>query len=101
MQLTTIFVGTLLASLATARSFTLFDDVNFGGKAHDENRNNDAACWNLNGAGDQASSVRGGPGCTTFFQQRDCQGSNWQQRGNAFTVPAHLDNHIWSYRNQC
>lgn len=43
MQLT-VFVATLLASVVSARSFTLYDDVNFGGAAHSENRNNDAAC---------------------------------------------------------
>lgn len=86
MQLT-VFAAALLASVVSARSFTLYDDVNFGGVAHAENRNNDAACCmliiqplaqkesvtkqmpgNLNGAGDGASSVRGDSGCTTFFQ---------------------------------
>ncbi|KAJ0107279.1 uncharacterized protein J7T55_015744 [Diaporthe amygdali] len=90
----TILAATLLTSVVSARSFTLYDDVNFGGAAHAENRNNDAACWNLNGAGDHTSSVKGGSGCTTFFH-------NWQQRGNAFTVPDFLNDHIWSYRNQC
>ncbi|KAK6819576.1 hypothetical protein PG990_010073 [Apiospora arundinis] len=100
MQFTAL-AATLFVAVASARQFTLFDDINFGGAAHYENRNNDDACWNLNGAGDQASSVQGGAGCTTFFRQRDCNGENWQQRGNAFTVPGFLDNHIWSYRNKC
>lgn len=43
MQLT-IVLATLLASMVSARSFTLYDDVNFGGAAHNEDRNDDAAC---------------------------------------------------------
>jgi hypothetical protein len=43
MQLT-IFVATLLTAVASARDFTLYDDNNFGGAAHRETRNNDAAC---------------------------------------------------------
>ena len=43
MQLT-VFVATLLGSVVSARSFTLYDEINFGGAAHAENRNNDAAC---------------------------------------------------------
>ncbi|KAF1828812.1 hypothetical protein BDW02DRAFT_511411 [Decorospora gaudefroyi] len=69
----------MLASTASARVFTLYDDINFGGNSHRETRNDDAAC------------------CI----ERGCTGSNWQQRGNAFTVPGFLDNHIWSFRNQC
>ncbi|KAK1836521.1 hypothetical protein QBC39DRAFT_378070 [Podospora conica] len=95
-----VVLAALLAAGVSARDFTLYSEVNFGGTAHRETRNDDAACWNLNGKGDTASSVRGG-GCTTFFRERDCQGSNWQNRGDAFTVPAHLDNHIWSFRNRC
>ncbi|KAJ8108849.1 hypothetical protein OPT61_g7883 [Boeremia exigua] len=99
MQLTAI-LATLVAA-AAARDFTLYDEVNFGGNRHRETRNDDAACWNMNGAGDRASSVAGGRGCTTFYRDRDCRGSNWQQRGNAFTVPDFLDNHIYSFRNRC
>ena len=43
MQLT-VFVATLLAAVASARDFTLYDDNNFGGAAHRETRNDDAAC---------------------------------------------------------
>jgi hypothetical protein len=43
MQLTVV-VATLLASVASARTFTLYNDRNFGGTAHTENRNDDAAC---------------------------------------------------------
>jgi hypothetical protein len=39
-----IFVATLLASVVSARSFTLYDGANFGGAAHGENRDNDNAC---------------------------------------------------------
>jgi hypothetical protein len=46
MQLT-IFVATLLASVVSARSFTLFDGINFGGTTHTENRLNDHACCML------------------------------------------------------
>lgn len=49
---------TLLISAASARQFTLFDNANYGGASHTENRNNDNACWNLNGKGDRASSVK-------------------------------------------
>lgn len=66
---------TLLISAASARQFTLFDNANYGGASHTENRNNDNTCWNLNGKGDRASSVRGAGqassgsnGCTTFFR---------------------------------
>ncbi|EXL90125.1 hypothetical protein NOF04DRAFT_22474 [Fusarium oxysporum II5] len=108
-----------LASVASARDFVLYDDANYGGAAHIEARNNDAACCmsclssdmeiliikdiirNLNGKGDRASSVGGDAGCTTFFRERDCRGSNWQQRGSAPTVPSFLNDHIWSFRNQC
>ncbi|KAF6831564.1 hypothetical protein CMUS01_07300 [Colletotrichum musicola] len=55
----------------------------------------------MNGKGDQASSVMGGPGCTTFFRNRDCQGDRWTQRGNAATVPGFLNDHIWSFTNKC
>ncbi|KAJ4179977.1 hypothetical protein NW767_014495, partial [Fusarium falciforme] len=67
MQIT-LFTITLLASVASARDFVLFDDANYNGAAHIEARNNDAACWNLNGKGDRASSVGGDAGCTTFFR---------------------------------
>ncbi|KAJ3532860.1 hypothetical protein NM208_g8248 [Fusarium decemcellulare] len=100
MQIT-LFAVTLLASVASAREFALFDDTNFNGASHREIRNNDAACWNLNGKGDRASSVGGDSGCTTFFRERDCRGSSWQQRGSAPTVPGFLNDHIWSFRNQC
>ncbi|KAI9162752.1 hypothetical protein HJFPF1_04343 [Paramyrothecium foliicola] len=92
---------TLLASVAAARDFALFDEANFQGVAHLEARIDDNACWPLNGKGDRASSVAGGAGCTTFFRERDCRGANWQQRGAAPTVPSFLNDHIWSFRNQC
>lgn len=44
---------TLLISAASARQFILFDNANYGGASHTENRNNDNACWNLNGKGDR------------------------------------------------
>ncbi|RYP00809.1 hypothetical protein DL765_010893 [Monosporascus sp. GIB2] len=96
----TAFVTALLAAVVSARDFTLYDDPNFGGASHFENRFDDDACWNMNGAGDKASSVRGA-GCTTFFQERDCQGSSWQNYGDASTVPEFLNDHIWSFRNKC
>ncbi|GKT59796.1 hypothetical protein ColTof4_11015 [Colletotrichum tofieldiae] len=67
MQLT-IVVTSLLAAAVSAREFILYDDANYGGVGNAENRPNEARCWNLNGRGDKASSVRGGSGCTTFFQ---------------------------------
>ncbi|KAK4118018.1 hypothetical protein N657DRAFT_651741 [Parathielavia appendiculata] len=97
----TIFAAALLASAVSAREFILFDDINLRGVAHRETRDNDAACWNLNGKGDRASSVWGDNGCTTFYRERDCAGANWQQRGIAYTVPDFLNDHIWSFRNQC
>jgi hypothetical protein len=33
--------------------------------------------------------------------ERDCRGSSWQQRGISPTVPSFLNDHIWSFRNQC
>ncbi|WYZ42009.1 hypothetical protein EsH8_V_000904 [Colletotrichum jinshuiense] len=57
MQLT-IFVTTLLAAAVSAREFILYDDTNYGGVGNAENRPNEARCWNLNGRGDKASSVR-------------------------------------------
>ncbi|KAK4120392.1 hypothetical protein N657DRAFT_625329 [Parathielavia appendiculata] len=81
MQLT-LFIAIILASVTSARDFTLYDDVNYGGAAHRETRNSNAACCMLT-------------------IHRDCQGSNWLQRGIALTVPAHLSNHIWSFHNQC
>ncbi|KAH7171444.1 hypothetical protein EDB81DRAFT_877439 [Dactylonectria macrodidyma] len=99
MQLTA-FVVTLLVAVVSARDFTLYEHSNFGGASHFENRFDDDACWNMNGKGDQASSVRGA-GCTTFFRERDCQGSNWQNYGDASTVPEFLNDHIWSFRNRC
>ncbi|KAF9881783.1 hypothetical protein CkaCkLH20_00929 [Colletotrichum karsti] len=97
----TIIAATLLASVVSARQFVLYDDINYGGTGNAENQPDEARCWNLNGRGDKASSVTGGAGCSTFFQQRDCQGSSWQQRGNAPTVPAFLNDHIWSFMNRC
>lgn len=43
MQLTA-FVTTLLAAVVSARDFTLYDDSNFGGASHFENRFEDDAC---------------------------------------------------------
>lgn len=43
MQFTTV-VAIMLASTASARVFTLYDDINFGGNSHGETRNDDAAC---------------------------------------------------------
>ncbi|KAL4722191.1 hypothetical protein ACLX1H_010967 [Fusarium chlamydosporum] len=81
----TLLAAALFASLASAREFNLYEDINYNGTFHKETRNSDGACWNLNGKGDQASSVEGGNGCTTFFRERDCTGSSWQQRGSAPT----------------
>ncbi|KAH8648741.1 hypothetical protein BGZ60DRAFT_329635, partial [Tricladium varicosporioides] len=78
MQLTT-FVATLLAVVVSARDFTLYDDSNYGGASHFENRWDDDACC----------------------MQRDCQGSNWQNYDDAPTVPGFLNDHIWSFRNKC
>ncbi|EPE31425.1 hypothetical protein GLAREA_12728 [Glarea lozoyensis ATCC 20868] len=99
MQIPAI-LAILLAAGASARDFTLYEEQNFGGGYHREQRWNDKACWNMNGAGDSASSV-GGEGCTTFYRERDCQGENWVNYGDAPTIPGFLDNHIWSFRNQC
>ncbi|KAF6780996.1 hypothetical protein CSOJ01_16108 [Colletotrichum sojae] len=76
MQLSA-FVAALLASAVSARTFTLFEHRDFGGSSWTEQPPDDARCWNMNGKGDQASSVLGGPGCTTFFRNRDCQGDRW------------------------
>lgn len=75
-----------LALVASARDFVLYDDANYGGAAHIEACNNDAACCmsclsldmeiliikdiigNLNGKGDRASSLGGDAGCTIFFR---------------------------------
>ncbi|KAL0930021.1 uncharacterized protein CTRU02_211234 [Colletotrichum truncatum] len=118
MQLT-VFVTALLASVASARTFVLYEHANYGGAWSTENRGNDGTCWNLNGKGDKTSSVGGDSGCTTFYRQvyylnsfafyitdamnreRDCQGAQWQNRGSARTVPDFLNDHIWSFRNQC
>jgi hypothetical protein len=100
MQLITV-VCALLASTASARVFTLYSDINYWGDSHIETQPDNANCWNLNGKGDTTSSVGGDSGCTTFYQERDCRGSNWQQRGDAFTVPDFLNDHIYSFRNQC
>ncbi|SPJ75746.1 uncharacterized protein FTOL_05477 [Fusarium torulosum] len=98
MQFTLLTV-TFLTSLASARDFTLYDDANWKGAAHTETRWDDNACWNLNGKGDQASSVGGRLGCTTFFRERDCTGASWDNWGDAATVPSFLNDHIWSFRN--
>jgi hypothetical protein len=42
-----VFVATLLASVISARSFVLYDEINYGGAVHAENRNDDAACCML------------------------------------------------------
>lgn len=89
MQLTVLVTALLGSAAVSARTFTLYDNANFGGAAHTETRDDDFACcmhpvlisgtsrdseWsltapgNFNGKGDRASSVRGGGGCTTFFQ---------------------------------
>ncbi|KAJ4304849.1 hypothetical protein N0V90_000377 [Kalmusia sp. IMI 367209] len=96
-----VIAAALLAPMVAARQFTIFDDRNYEGTGHAENRPDGGPCWNLNGAGDRGSSVRGGSGCTTFFQQRDCTGASWKQRGNAATVPQFLEDHMWSYINSC
>ncbi|CCC05614.1 hypothetical protein SMACR_09639 [Sordaria macrospora] len=86
MQLTTFIASLMLASAPAvqARFFTLYDDINYGGQPHAENRPDGATC------------------CTLFLcLNRDCQGSSWQQRGDAPTVPAFLNDHIWSYANRC
>ena len=46
MQLSAI-VLTLMASSASARLFTLFDNVNYNGPANTENRPDDNACCTL------------------------------------------------------
>ncbi|KAL6924120.1 hypothetical protein ACHAPO_011209 [Fusarium lateritium] len=91
------------ASMASAQQvkFTLYEHSNFGGASHSETKNLGSDCWNLNGKGDTASSVKNLGTCTTFFRERDCQGANWQQVGDAATVPDFLNDHIWSFRNQC
>lgn len=38
---------------------------------------------------------------TSGNRERDCQGSNWQNYGDAATVPEFLNDHIWSFRNEC
>nr|XP_036588003.1 uncharacterized protein CTRU02_02015 [Colletotrichum truncatum]KAF6799144.1 hypothetical protein CTRU02_02015 [Colletotrichum truncatum] len=68
MQLT-VFVTALLASVASARTFVLYEHANYGGAWSTENRGNDGTCWNLNGKGDKTSSVGGDSGCTTFYRQ--------------------------------
>lgn len=40
----TVFVATLLASVVSARSFVSYGEINYGGAAHADNRNDDAAC---------------------------------------------------------
>ncbi|KAK0738958.1 hypothetical protein B0T18DRAFT_333351 [Schizothecium vesticola] len=75
-----VVLAVLFAAGVSARDFTLYSNVNFGGNAHRGTRSDDSACCTL---------------------PRDCTGSNWQNRGDAFTVPAHLDNHIQSFRNRC
>ncbi|RGP73975.1 hypothetical protein FSPOR_1669 [Fusarium sporotrichioides] len=93
----------LFATMASAQQakFILYEHSNFGGSSHTETRNTGSDCWNMNGKGDQASSVRNYGTCTTFFRERDCKGSSWQQIGDASTVPSFLNDHIWSFRNQC
>lgn len=85
MQIIAVTI-TLLASLASARDFTLYDNSYWGGASHRETRNDDDACCivpgsllierylitdsiigNMNGKGDRASSVKG-YGCTTFYR---------------------------------
>ncbi|KAF5238849.1 hypothetical protein FANTH_10177 [Fusarium anthophilum] len=95
-----LFALTLLASVAAARDFTLYEHANYKGASHRETRNDDNACWNMNGKGDQASSVKG-KGCTTFYRERDCKGDQWENVEDAPTVPSFLNDHIWSFRNQC
>ncbi|KAF1975481.1 hypothetical protein BU23DRAFT_75284 [Bimuria novae-zelandiae CBS 107.79] len=41
----TIVIAACLASMTSARSFTLYDENNFGGAGHAENRGDDAACY--------------------------------------------------------
>ncbi|CVK84844.1 uncharacterized protein FMAN_01770 [Fusarium mangiferae] len=99
MQIITV-TAALFASLALARDFTLYDNSYFGGASHRETRNDDDACWNMNGKGDRASSVKG-YGCTTFYRERDCKGDKWENVHDASTVPSFLNDHIWSFRNKC
>ena len=61
MQLSIIFVA-LFTAAVTARDFTLYSEANFGDASHGQTRWDDDACWNMNGKGDHASSVRG-KGC--------------------------------------
>ncbi|KAH6964524.1 hypothetical protein HG530_003895 [Fusarium avenaceum] len=99
MQLS-LFTVTILASLVGARDFTLYEHANYKGATHRETRNDDDACWNMNGKGDKASSVKG-KWCTTFYRERDCKGDQWENEGDAPTVPSFLNDHIWSFRNKC
>ncbi|KAL2059825.1 hypothetical protein VTL71DRAFT_9980 [Oculimacula yallundae] len=100
MQFTAFCVTALLAAVASARDFTIYEHQNMQGNAHRETRWDDDACWNMNGAGDQASSVAG-QGCTAFYSGRDCTGGQWLNYGDATTVPGFLENHIVSFRNKC
>ncbi|KAK6541330.1 hypothetical protein TWF694_007149 [Orbilia ellipsospora] len=101
MKVTAFLATFLLSGAVSARVFTLWEDINYGGAGWQETRLDDSACWNLNGKGDSASSVTGFIGCTTFYRERDCSGASWKNWGNAKTVPDFLNDHIWSFRNQC
>ncbi|KAF2750722.1 hypothetical protein M011DRAFT_181645 [Sporormia fimetaria CBS 119925] len=40
-----------------------------------------------------------GDGCTTFFNQKNCRGDRWRNVGSASTVPAFLNDNMWSFMN--
>ncbi|KAL6704256.1 hypothetical protein ACN47E_008424 [Coniothyrium glycines] len=102
MQLT-LLATALFASAASARVFYLYDEANFGGAWSKEDRPSDGACWNLNGKGDKTSSISADRQyeCTTFYRERDCQGSQWKFTSNAATIPGFLNDHVWSYAAKC
>ncbi|KAJ4253800.1 hypothetical protein NW762_010195 [Fusarium torreyae] len=54
----------------------------------------------MHGGEFSASSVKG-EGCTTFYRERFCEGESWQNYGDAASVPDFLNDHMWSFRNQC
>ncbi|KAF2746154.1 hypothetical protein M011DRAFT_478535 [Sporormia fimetaria CBS 119925] len=99
-----LLAATLFASVASARYFELYENANYGGPFWGEYRNNDGACWDIGEGGRKASSVKeysGTGACTTFYDKKGCAGGKWVQRGDAPTVPAFLNDNIWSFRNSC
>lgn len=39
--------------------------------------------------------------CLHNSRERDCKGDQWENEGDAPTVPSFLNDHIWSFRNKC